>query len=43
MVTHDPIAASHADRIIFLDDGRVVREAPKLTPAQIFDALKTTY
>jgi putative ABC transport system ATP-binding protein len=43
IVTHDPIAASHADRIIFLDDGRVVREAPKLTPAEIFEALKTTY
>ena len=26
MVTHDPIAASHADRILFLADGRVVEE-----------------
>jgi len=26
MVTHDPIAASYADRIIFLADGRVVEE-----------------
>ena len=25
MVTHDPIAASHADRILFLADGRIVR------------------
>jgi putative ABC transport system ATP-binding protein len=43
IVTHDPIAASYADRIVFLDDGRVVRESPKLTSAQIFDALKMTY
>ena len=26
MVTHDPFAASHADRVIFLDDGKVVEE-----------------
>jgi len=26
MVTHDPVAASHADRIVFLADGRVVDE-----------------
>jgi putative ABC transport system ATP-binding protein len=26
MVTHDPIAASYADRIVFLADGRVVEE-----------------
>src|SRR5690606_17702094 len=26
MVTHDPIAASHADRILFLADGRVVEQ-----------------
>ena len=24
MVTHDPVAASHADRILFLADGRIV-------------------
>jgi putative ABC transport system ATP-binding protein len=28
MVTHDPIAASHADRVIFLGDGRVVADKP---------------
>ncbi len=27
MVTHDPMAASYADRIIFLADGRIVDEA----------------
>ncbi|MCG5212636.1 ABC transporter ATP-binding protein [Streptosporangium soli] len=26
MVTHDPVAAAHADRVIFLADGRVVEE-----------------
>jgi putative ABC transport system ATP-binding protein len=26
MVTHDPYAASIADRILFLEDGRIVRE-----------------
>jgi putative ABC transport system ATP-binding protein len=26
MVTHDPIAASHADRVIYLGDGRVVAD-----------------
>jgi putative ABC transport system ATP-binding protein len=40
IVTHDPIAASHADRIIFLGDGVIVRETGKLTAAQILDALK---
>lgn len=35
MVTHDPIAASHADRVIFLGDGRVVADRPRQTPEQI--------
>ena len=26
MVTHDPIAAAHADRVVFLVDGRIVDE-----------------
>ena len=30
MVTHDPVAASHADRVLFLVDGRIVDEI--LTP-----------
>lgn len=29
MVTHDPMAASHADRVIFLGDGRVVADTPR--------------
>ena len=35
MVTHDPIAASHADRILFLADGRIVRDTPSSTPEEI--------
>ena len=26
MVTHDPIAAAYADRVVFLADGRIVDE-----------------
>jgi putative ABC transport system ATP-binding protein len=40
IVTHDPIAAANADRIIFLGDGKIVRESGKLTASQILDALK---
>ncbi|MCB1298531.1 MAG: ABC transporter ATP-binding protein, partial [Microthrixaceae bacterium] len=29
MVTHDPVAASYADRILFLADGRLVAEKPR--------------
>jgi putative ABC transport system ATP-binding protein len=35
MVTHDPIAASYADHILFLADGRVVEERGKSTPEEI--------
>jgi putative ABC transport system ATP-binding protein len=35
MVTHDPIAASYADRILFLGDGKVVDELTRSTPEQI--------
>lgn len=35
MVTHDPVAASYADRIIFLADGRVVEERASSTPEEI--------
>lgn len=35
MVTHDPIAASYADRILFLADGRLVAEHGRSTPEQI--------
>ncbi|TQL47840.1 putative ABC transport system ATP-binding protein [Homoserinimonas aerilata] len=35
MVTHDPIAASFADRILFLADGKVVEERERSTPEEI--------
>lgn len=39
MVTHDPVAASIADRILFLADGRVVAERPASTPAEIAELM----
>ncbi|MDJ0338151.1 ABC transporter ATP-binding protein [Cryobacterium sp. PH31-O1] len=35
MVTHDPVAASYADRIILLNDGRVVDDRGRSTAEQI--------
>jgi len=35
MVTHDPIAASYADRIVFLADGRIVEDRPRSDAAEI--------
>jgi putative ABC transport system ATP-binding protein len=39
MVTHDPVAASHADRILFLADGSIVRDAERLAPAEVSAAI----
>ena len=33
MVTHDPIAASHADRVVFINDGRIVADEGRLSAA----------
>ena len=41
MVTHDANAASYADRIIFLADGRVVDEMREPTAERILDRLKS--
>jgi putative ABC transport system ATP-binding protein len=41
MVTHDPVAASYADRVLFLFDGRIVDEMSSPTPAAVLDHLKT--
>jgi putative ABC transport system ATP-binding protein len=41
MVTHDPRAASWADRAIFLSDGRVVDEASNPDPETILERIKT--
>jgi putative ABC transport system ATP-binding protein len=35
MVTHDPVAASHADRILFLADGRIVRDTARSSAEEI--------
>lgn len=35
MVTHDPNAASHADRVLFLADGRIVDEMAKPTADRV--------
>jgi putative ABC transport system ATP-binding protein len=35
MVTHDPVAAANADRILFLADGRVVADRPAMRAADI--------
>jgi putative ABC transport system ATP-binding protein len=40
MVTHDPIAASYADRVVFLADGRVVDEMTDPTADRVLDRMK---
>jgi putative ABC transport system ATP-binding protein len=40
MVTHDPRAASYADRVVFLADGRIVHELEHPTLNGILDELK---
>ena len=40
MVTHDPTAASYADRIVFLADGRVVDEMLDPTPERVLERMK---
>jgi putative ABC transport system ATP-binding protein len=40
MVTHDPVAASYADRAVFLADGRVVATQDAPTPQRVLDRMK---
>jgi putative ABC transport system ATP-binding protein len=40
MVTHDPVAAAHADRVVFLADGRLVDEMAEPATAQVVDRMK---
>ena len=40
MVTHDPAAASYADTVVFLADGRIVGHLEAPTPETVLDALK---
>ncbi|MEA2828819.1 MAG: putative transport system ATP-binding protein, partial [Actinomycetota bacterium] len=41
MVTHDPGAASYADRVVFLADGRIVDEIQHPTAEAVLDRMKT--
>jgi putative ABC transport system ATP-binding protein len=40
LVTHDPVAASYAERVVFLADGQVHGELLNPSVAQVLDALK---
>lgn len=40
MVTHNPLDASYADRIVFLDDGDVVDDMTEPTAERVFDKMK---
>jgi putative ABC transport system ATP-binding protein len=40
MVTHDAAAASYADRIVFLADGKIAGEMTQPTPDKVLDYLK---
>jgi len=41
MVTHDPVAAGYADRVVFLADGDVVDDMTAPTPDRVLDRMKT--
>ncbi len=41
MVTHDPVAASYADSVTFLADGRVVGSLAAPTPQTVLDRIKS--
>jgi putative ABC transport system ATP-binding protein len=40
MVTHDPMAAGYADRVVFLADGRVVDQMDDPTPNTVIDRMR---
>jgi putative ABC transport system ATP-binding protein len=40
MVTHDPVAASYADRVVFLADGHVVDDLRDPTAESVLDRIK---
>lgn len=41
MVTHDPVAAAHADEVVFLADGRLVDRMDSPTADRVLDRLKS--
>ena len=40
MVTHDPVAAAYADRVVFLADGRIVDDMADPTSESVLDRMK---
>ncbi len=40
MVTHDPVAAGYAERVVFLGDGRIVDEMTAPTAERVLDRMK---
>jgi putative ABC transport system ATP-binding protein len=40
MVTHDPVAAAYADRVVFLADGRIVDELHEPTADSVLDLMR---
>ncbi|MGW5121263.1 ABC transporter ATP-binding protein [Streptomyces noursei] len=40
MVTHDPVAASYADRVVFLADGQLTDELASPTPETVLDRMR---
>jgi putative ABC transport system ATP-binding protein len=43
MVTHDPLAAAAADRVLFIADGRLVADLAEPTEGEILAAVKEAY
>jgi putative ABC transport system ATP-binding protein len=40
MVTHDPVAAAYADRVVFLADGRIVDDMAEPTAESVLDRMR---
>jgi putative ABC transport system ATP-binding protein len=40
MVTHDPVAASYADRALFLADGRIVKQLGRSSARDVLAAIQ---
>jgi putative ABC transport system ATP-binding protein len=40
MGPHDPVAASYADRVVFLADGRIVDEMAQPTADRVLDRMR---
>jgi putative ABC transport system ATP-binding protein len=40
LVTHDPVAAGYADRVVFLADGRLAGELPAPSAEAVLEAMK---